>query len=159
MVSECGLRSSPEASRVLRGFFVLGVVGAGRGGCVRFLMALRALGSLPSCSLSLAFAGNDTDMKSTTKAAAEIAALARKHSKAAIRTLAQIMKQADGPATARVSAAQALLDRGCGKAAQFVAAEAQELPLFARVERVIVDPRQDGGGKGGGYGEQTDTED
>ena len=97
-------------------------------------------------------------MKTTSKAAAEIAALARKHSKAAIRTLAQIMKQADGPATARVSAAQALLDRGWGKAAQFVAAEAQELPLFARVERVIVDPRQDGGAKDGGNGEQTDTE-
>jgi hypothetical protein len=53
-------------------------------------------------------------MKTTSKAAAEIAALARKHSRAAIRTLAQIMKQADGPATARVSAAQALLDRGWG---------------------------------------------
>ena len=36
---------------------------------------------------------------------AEIKALARKHSKAAIKVLAAIMNQADGPATARVSAA------------------------------------------------------
>ena len=72
---------------------------------------------------------------------ADIKALARKHGKAAIKTLAEIMKQADGPATARVSAAQALLDRGWGKAAQHLAAEAEDLPLFACIERVIVDPR------------------
>ena len=40
-------------------------------------------------------------MKSTSKAA-DIKALARKHGKAAIKTLAEIMKQSDGPATARV---------------------------------------------------------
>jgi hypothetical protein len=96
-------------------------------------------------------------MKSNSKTA-EIAALARKHSRAAIKTLAAIMKQADGPATARVSAAQALLDRGWGKASQFVAAEAEELPLFARVERVIVDPR-DGGRQDGGEIEKPDPED
>ena len=59
----------------------------------------------------------------TSRAAAEIKALAKKHSKAAIKVLAAIMNQADGPATARVSAAQALLDRGWGKAAQPVAGE------------------------------------
>ena len=79
-------------------------------------------------------------MKSTSKAA-DIKALARRHGRAAIKTLAEIMKQADGPATARVSAAQALLDRGWGKAAQHLAADADELPLFARIERVIVEPR------------------
>ena len=76
----------------------------------------------------------------TSKAAAEIKALAKKHSKAAIKVLAAIMNQADGPATARVSAAQALLDRGWGKAAQPVAGEHGGLPVLAKIERVIVDP-------------------
>jgi hypothetical protein len=76
----------------------------------------------------------------TSKAAAEIKALAKKHSKAAIKVLAAIMNQADGPATARVSAAQALLDRGWGKAAQPMAGEDGGLPVLAKIERVIVDP-------------------
>ena len=79
--------------------------------------------------------------------AVDIKALAQKHGKAAIKTLAEIMKQADGPATARVSAAQALLDRGWGKAAQHLTAEAEDLPLFAGIERVIIDPRQGGNGE------------
>jgi hypothetical protein len=89
-------------------------------------------------------------MKPTSKAAAQIKALARKHSKAAIKTLAAIMNQDDGPATARVSAAQALLDRGWGKAAQFLAGEVDELPLFSRIERVIVDPIQNSSGEDAG---------
>jgi hypothetical protein len=76
-------------------------------------------------------------MKAKSKAAAEIKALAKKHSRAAIKVLAGIMNQADGPATARVSAAQALLDRGWGKAAQPIAGE-DGGPLLARIERVIV---------------------
>jgi hypothetical protein len=76
----------------------------------------------------------------TSRAAAEIKALAKKHSKAAIKVLAAIMNQADGPATARVSAAQALLDRGWGKAAQPVAGEDGSVPVLAKIERVIVDP-------------------
>ncbi len=78
----------------------------------------------------------------TSKAAAEIKALAKKHSKAAIKVLATIMNQADGPATARVSAAQALLDRGWGKAAQPVAGEDGGLPVLTKIERVIVDPAE-----------------
>jgi hypothetical protein len=76
-----------------------------------------------------------------SKAAAQIKALARKHSKSAIKVLAGIMNQADGPATARVSAAQALLDRGWGKAAQPIAGDEDGLPVLARIERVIVDPQ------------------
>ena len=85
--------------------------------------------------------GHDIPKKNTMTKAADIKALARKHGRAAIKTLAEIMKQADGPATARVSAAQALLDRGWGKATQHLAAETEDLPLFARIERVIIDPR------------------
>ena len=83
----------------------------------------------------------------TSRAAGEIKALAKKHSKAAIKVLAAIMNQADGPATVRVSAAQALLDRGWGKAAQRSAGEDGGLPVLARIERVIVDgAEKDSGG-------------
>ena len=71
--------------------------------------------------------------------AAQIKALARRHTRAAIKVLAAIMNQSDGPATARVSAAQALLDRGWGKAAQPIAGEDGGLAVVARIERVIVD--------------------
>ena len=76
-----------------------------------------------------------------SKAAAQIRALARRHTRAAIKVLAAIMNQSDGAATARVSAAQALLDRGWGKAAQPVAGEEGGLAVLARIERVIVDPQ------------------
>ena len=87
--------------------------------------------------------------KPTSKAAAEIKALAKKHSKAAIKVLAAIMNQADGPATARVSAAQALLDRGWGKSAQPIAGEDGELPVLSKIERVIVDPTKEQNSSGG----------
>jgi hypothetical protein len=77
-----------------------------------------------------------------SKAAAEVRALAKRHSRAAVKVLAAIMNNEDGPATARVSAAQALLDRGWGKAAQPLAGEEGGLPILARIERVIVDPSQ-----------------
>ena len=90
----------------------------------------------------------------TSKAAAEIKALAKKHGKAAIKVLAAIMNQADGPATARVSAAQALLDRGWGKAAQPVAGEDGGLPVLAKIERVIVDANKDTNSSGGLFGKE-----
>jgi hypothetical protein len=73
--------------------------------------------------------------------ASQIKLLARRHTRAAIKVLAGIMNQVDGPATARVSAAQALLDRGWGKATQPIAGEGDELAVLARIERVIVDPQ------------------
>ena len=81
-------------------------------------------------------------MNAKSKAAAQIRALARRHAQAAIKVLAAIMNQSDGPATARVSAAQALLDRGWGKAAQPIAGEEGGPIVLARIERVIVDPSQ-----------------
>ena len=57
------------------------------------------------------------------KAPTEIRSLARKHTDSALNTLAGIMNQHDAPAPARVAAAQALLDRGWGKAVQFIEAE------------------------------------
>ena len=51
----------------------------------------------------------------------EIRTLARSYTKAAIKTLVGIMRQPKAPPAARVMAANALLDRGWGKAAQLVA--------------------------------------
>lgn len=80
-------------------------------------------------------------MNAKSKAAAEVRTLARRHSKAAVRVLAAIMNDEEGPATVRVSAAQALLDRGWGKAAQVLAGEEGGLPVLARIERVIVESK------------------
>lgn len=88
-------------------------------------------------------------MKPTINAA-QFKALARKHTRAAIRTLAAIMNQADGPATARVSAAQAILDRGWGKATQPAENDKDNLPLLAGIKRVVVVPGQDGRNNDGG---------
>lgn len=57
------------------------------------------------------------------KAKADIRSLARSHTESAIKVLAGIMNQADANAAARVAAAQALLDRGWGKAPQTMAGE------------------------------------
>lgn len=53
------------------------------------------------------------------KAKADIRSLARSHTETAIRTLVGIMNQEKAPPAARVSAAEALLNRGWGKATQF----------------------------------------
>ena len=55
----------------------------------------------------------------------EIRTLARSYTKAAINTLVGIMRQPKAPPAARVMAANALLDRGWGKAAQTVAVDGE----------------------------------
>lgn len=52
------------------------------------------------------------------KTPTEIRSLARKHTTSALKTLAGIMNEPEAPAAARVAAANSLLDRGWGKAAQ-----------------------------------------
>jgi hypothetical protein len=54
------------------------------------------------------------------KAPLEIRSLARKHTHKALKTLVSIMVEPKAPAAARIMAANALLDRGWGKAAQLV---------------------------------------
>jgi hypothetical protein len=54
------------------------------------------------------------------KTPTDIRSLARSHTAKAIRTLAGIMNEPRAPASARVSAAVALLDRGWGKPQQAV---------------------------------------
>ncbi|AMA61473.1 hypothetical protein [Bradyrhizobium sp. CCGE-LA001] len=72
----------------------------------------------------------------------EIRSLARSHTRTAIRVLVGIMRSEDATPAARLSAANAILDRGWGKAAQPVEnGEDQPLELVHRVERVIVHPK------------------
>lgn len=63
------------------------------------------------------------------KATAEIRSLARAHTEKAVKVLVGIMSQPKTPAAARVSAAQALLDRGWGKAAQVMAGDEEGGPV------------------------------
>jgi hypothetical protein len=71
----------------------------------------------------------------------EIGSLARSHTKTAINVLVGVMRSKDATHAARVSAANAILDRGWGKAAQALQASGDgALELIHRIERVIVHP-------------------
>ena len=74
-----------------------------------------------------------------TKATADIRSLARAQTALAIRTLTGVCGSKAAPAAARVSAAQALLDRGWGKAAQPHRGEDDE-DIQVTI-RTIVEPR------------------
>lgn len=77
------------------------------------------------------------------KAPTELRSLARTHTEAAIRTLKAIMNQPKSPAAARVAAAQALLDRGWGKATQPISGDAENPLKIETIERVIIDKAED----------------
>jgi hypothetical protein len=70
----------------------------------------------------------------------EIRTLARSYTKAAIKTLVGIMRQPKAPPAARVMAANALLDRGWGKAAQLVAVDG-EIRQLVEVKLSVVEPK------------------
>lgn len=70
------------------------------------------------------------------KAPLEIRSLARKHTTRAIQVLCGIMDQPDCPAAARVQAAQAILDRGWGKATQPISGDS-ETPLQVIVRQFV----------------------
>jgi len=75
----------------------------------------------------------------------EIRSLARSHTRTALRVLVGIMRSEDATPAARVSAANAILDRGWGKAAQPVEnGESGVLELIHRIERIIVYPASAG---------------
>ena len=72
----------------------------------------------------------------------EIRSLARSHSRTAINVLVGIMRSDDATAAARVSAANAILDRGWGKVAQPGDKDGERLlEAVLKVERIIVDPK------------------
>jgi Family of unknown function (DUF5681) len=66
------------------------------------------------------------------KVVAEVQELARQHTTTAIETLVSIMTNSKAAPAARVSAANALLDRGYGKPPQHMTGE-QGVQYFARV--------------------------
>lgn len=78
----------------------------------------------------------------------EIRSLARSHTRTAIRVLVGIMRSDDATPAARVSAANAILDRGWGKTAQPIENGEDGAPvLVERIERVIVHPDDPGDGE------------
>lgn len=79
----------------------------------------------------------------------EIKHLARQHTESAIRTLAGIMNQEGSSESARVAAANSLLDRGWGKAAQIIAGD-EDAPLtIRRIEVVVIGTDTEAGGPAG----------
>lgn len=78
------------------------------------------------------------------KTITEIRSIARSHTRTAINVLVGIMRSKDATAAARVTAANAILDRGWGKAAQTLEnGEHGAFELVHRIERVIVHPEHD----------------
>ena len=81
------------------------------------------------------------------KSLTEIRSLARSHTRTAINVLVGIMRSNDATPAARVSAANAILDRGWGKAPQSLEnGEDGALQLIHRIERIIVHPETADGG-------------
>jgi hypothetical protein len=75
------------------------------------------------------------------KTITEIRSLARGHTRTALNVLVGVMRSKDATAAARVSAANAILDRGWGKATQAIEnSDNGALELIHRIERVIVHP-------------------
>jgi hypothetical protein len=75
------------------------------------------------------------------KTITEIRSLARSHTRTALNVLVGIMRSKDATPAARVSAANAILDRGWGKAPQAIENGGDgALELVHRIERVIVHP-------------------
>jgi hypothetical protein len=75
------------------------------------------------------------------KTLTDIRSLARSHTHNAINVLAAIMRNKNATPAARVSAANAILDRGWGKATQPIEnGDDGALELIHRIERIIVHP-------------------
>jgi hypothetical protein len=73
------------------------------------------------------------------KAITEIRSLARSHTRKAINVLVGVMRSTNATPAARVAAANAILDRGWGKATQPLEGSNDDgaLELIHRIERVI----------------------
>jgi len=79
------------------------------------------------------------------RAVTEIRSLARSHTRTAINVLVGVMRSEDATHAARVAAANAILDRGWGKAALALEARDGAIELIHRIERVIVHPEDTDG--------------
>ena len=76
--------------------------------------------------------------KATTDTAAEIQALAAQHCCEAIKSLVHIMKEGT-PDSARVMAADKILDRACGRAPQSFAGEDGKEGIVIRIRHLLGD--------------------
>jgi hypothetical protein len=75
------------------------------------------------------------------KTLTEIRSLARSHTRSALNVLLGVMRNTKAAAPARIAAANAILDRGWGKAPQAIEnGDDGALELIHRIERVIVHP-------------------
>ena len=75
------------------------------------------------------------------KTLTQIRSLARSHTRTAVNVLVGIMRSNDATAAARVSAANAILDRGWGKATQPAESGSDgSRQVIHRIERIIVHP-------------------
>jgi hypothetical protein len=75
------------------------------------------------------------------KALTEIRSLARSHTRTALNVPVGVMRNTKAAAPARIAAANAILDRGWGKATQATEnGDDGALELIHRIERVIVHP-------------------
>ena len=70
----------------------------------------------------------------------EIRALARRQTRTALKVLVGIMRSDDATPAVRLSAANAILDRGWGKSAQPIESGEEGVETVHRVERIIVRP-------------------
>lgn len=76
-----------------------------------------------------------------SKTLVQIRSLARSHTRTAINALVGVMRSKNATHAARVSAANAILDRGWGRPPQALEnGENGALELIHRIERVIVHP-------------------
>ena len=92
---------------------------------------------------------------STAKQITDVRDAARQHTQAAVETLVSVMQNKKAPASARVAAANGLLDRGHGKAVQHIEAEINiydrlsldgKRALLAALDALDVDEECDPGG-------------
>jgi len=75
-----------------------------------------------------------------SKTLTEIRSLARSQTRTALNVLVAVMRSKDATAAARVSAANAILDRGWGKPTQSIESGDGAFELVHRIERVIIHP-------------------
>lgn len=85
--------------------------------------------------------GRNQQNQAMTKSLTEIRSQARSHTRTALNVLVGVMRNTKAPAPARIAAANAILDRGWGKAPQAIQnGDDGALELIHRIERVIVHP-------------------
>lgn len=78
------------------------------------------------------------------KAPAEIRSLARSYTEAAINCLVGVMSKENAPESARVAAANSLLDRGWGKPTQPISGD-EDNPLRVAISRIELVPLKSNG--------------